>query len=328
MTMVLPLRKAGGALFGACVASVACLLLGACTHGDESVSLEQTVAVPAAPPSRMMALASRPAAPAAPIASLPAAAGEIQAVRAHTYVDGLRQDIILRGGAVHGIQNSLTILARTDRRETLDERVPLFQPTEAAIRSEIGGQFPHIAMQVVERDSHNEYGPYGLALGRVGGDARCLYMWQWIDANRLPPDVGLVGPLSVRVRLCQAGTSFDAMAALVDHLTIGAAAAPDQGSVAAVQVAAPEAVDTPAPKAKRRVAAARHRTRTAHHHDEERRTAAQAPIEAPSGPRFMAPTTPAPQQAAQQRSADLSATRLSSDLPPEAYLGPKAAKAY
>ena len=46
-------------------------------------------------------------------------------------------------------------------------------------------------------------------------------MWQWIDANRLPSDAGVMGPVSLRIRLCQAGTTFDAMASLVDRLVIG-----------------------------------------------------------------------------------------------------------
>ena len=54
-------------------------------------------------------------------------------------------------------------------------------------------------------------------------------MWQWIDANRLPRDAGVMGPVSVRVRLCQTGTTFDALASLVDHLVIGAARPPGAG---------------------------------------------------------------------------------------------------
>ena len=324
----------GGALFSIC------LMTAACTHGDESASLEQSIAAPPTPRSQMMALAPSRAQHSRPLATLPEAAGGIQAVRAHDYVNGLRQDILLKGGAVRGIQNSITILARTDRRETLDEQVPLYKPTEAAIRSEIGGQFPHVEMQVAGRDSHNAYGPYGLALGRAGDDGRCLYMWQWIDANRLPPDAGLIGPVSVRVRLCQAGTTFDAMAALVDHLAIGAPAEAvaddDQPHVVAAPVAAPSdeaaVAEAPAKHALRhRHAARRPRLRVARHQrEDERETVRNATLEAPEGPRFMGPTSMVPSQAREtrQQGADLAPVRLSSDLPPEAYLGPKASKAY
>ena len=331
MIMVPIFRKASGmALLGAC------LLTGACTHGDESASLERSVAVP---PSRMMALAPSREAPARPIATLPEAAGDVQTVRTRDYVNGLRQDILLKGGAVRGIQNSLTILARTDRRGSLDEQVPLFKPTEAAIRSEIGGQFPHVAMQVAERDSHNSYGPYGLALGRTGNDVRCLYMWQWIDANRLPPDAGVIGPVSVRVRLCQAATTFDTMASLVDHLAIGAPAATAEAAAgddevhvigapaiaSAAEVAPLEAVS---PRVRRRVAAKRKRTRFARRkREDDREPVPTSAIEPPSGARFMASTTMAPPPARGGQATDI-ATKLSSDLPPEAYLGPKAAKAY
>ena len=333
MTMVPLFRKASGmALLGAC------LLTGACTHGDESASLEGSVAVPPAPRSQMMALAPSRKAAARPVATLPEAAGDIGTVRTRDYVNGLRQDILLKGGAVRGIQNSITILARTDRRDSLDEQVPLYKPTEAAIRSELGGQFPHVAMQVAERDSHNSYGPYGLALGRTGNDVRCLYMWQWIDANRLPPDAGVMGPVSVRVRLCQAATTFDAMASLVDHLAIGvpvasaeAAAADDQVHViAAPAIAAAEGapVEAAPARVRRRVAAKRKRTRFARRRREDDREPVQtSAIEPPSGARFMASTTMAPAPARGSQATDI-ATKLSSDLPPEAYLGPKAAKAY
>ncbi len=333
--MLLLLRKARrAALVGLC------LVAGACTHGNENASLEQSIASPAAPRSQMLALAPGRARDAGPLATLPEAAGGVQTVRTHDYTNGLRQDILLKGGSVHGIRNSITLLARTDGRQTLDEQVPLFKPTEAAIRSELGAQFPHLAMQVAERESHNAYGPYGLALGRTDGDGRCLYMWQWIDANRLPRDAGVMGPVSVRVRLCQTGTTFDALASLVDHLVIGAAGATGEAMRGDDQlhvIAAPEAVAsadeaTLAPPhrrvAKRHAASGRSRIRIAEH-----RTAAapdMAGSETPSQPRFMAsqPTAPAQQSAARQQSADVVPAKLSTDLPPEAYLGPKASNPY
>ena len=132
----------------------ACLLMAACTHTDTRLrAWNSSVAVPPA----LVAIANdgsragaRKAA-AQPIATLPEAMpATIQTVRTRDYVDGLAPGYSSEGRCdARTIQDSVTILARTDRRASLDEQVPLYKPTEAAIRSEIGGQFPHIAMQVV-----------------------------------------------------------------------------------------------------------------------------------------------------------------------------------
>jgi hypothetical protein len=299
------------------------LLTTACTHdgGSATTSLEQSVAAPQAssgPRSQMMALASPHVSHQRPVAMLPAEAGPVRSVRAHDYVDGFRQDVALDGGSVSHIQNGITVLTRTTREPTLDDKVPLYRPTEAGIRSEIGAQFPHLSMQVAERSSSNLYGSYGLALGRAGGDVRCLYMWQWIDENRLPPNAGVVGPVSVRVRLCRAGTTFDALAALVDHLTIGNDAGGDRVADAAEIVGAPAETAAAVPvKHATRVKLARVRS---HHKAVAHRDDGMRPQEAsmPDGPRYMAASSG---QAAIAAPAPAS---FAADLPPQALLGPKA----
>ena len=284
-----------------------CLVLGACERASDPAagSLEQSVA---APQSRMMALSSTSVAqaPAQAVATLPPEAGDVADVRGHAFVDGFRQDIFLKGSPLSAIRNSVTVLARTSHVATLDEATPLFKPMEAAIRSEIGRQFPHVAMQVVERSSSNGYGPYGLALGRGQGDAHCLYMWQWVDENRLPPEAGLSGPVSVRVRLCQSGTTFDAMAAMLDHLTIRMAgptsvAANDGGIVDA------PATDKPVATKKARHASVHHARHIAARRDETRDEA------------VLTQPVVSPQPA--------STASFATDLPPQALLGPKAASA-
>ena len=308
MTMTHQLIRNAGAMLALCLGLAGCHS----ASDPSSVSLEQSMSPPSVGPSQMMALTSpgqsAPSshAPSQPVASLPAEAGAVGSVREHEYVNGFRQDILLKGNAVKGVPNSLTLLTRTTRQTTLDEATPLFKPTEPAIRAELGRQFPHIAMQVVERSSTNNYGPYGLALGRGPGTIRCLYMWQWIDENRLPAEAGVTGPMSVRIRLCQADTTFDAMAALVDRLSIG-------GGGAVAGVGGSDIVAGPTEAAPTKAAPRRHLKRVAAHRvrrvNEARRdpVANETPFTAPL-PANAAPAMPTP---------------LSTDLPPQAYLGPK-----
>lgn len=311
------------------------LLVGACTHdatGEAGASLEDSVQ----PRSRMMALApesggrrQRVAVSDRPrIAALPGAA--YGTVRSRDYIDGYRQDIALGGARVPMVTNGITVLVRTDARDTLDERVPLQPPSEGAVRSEIGAAFPHIPMQVVDRERSNDYGSYGLALGRVGPDTRCLYMWQWIDTNRLPRDAGLVGPASVRVRLCRAGTSFDEMAGLADHLVIGpqdaSATTGDEGLVLPMAEAPAAKTTRPHRAARRKLAEHRHHrpTEVAQRDDGLSETTFAAPAPAPDGPRYLtSAVTPATARATLPVVAAASAApKLGGDLPPEALAGP------
>ena len=260
--------------------------------------------------------------------------GVVASVRTRAYTDGVRQDIALQGGAIRSITNGITVLIRTSRQPTLDESVPLVKPSESAIRSEIGAQFPHIPMQVVERQSSNTYGSYGLALGRAAKNVHCLYMWQWIDANRLPAEADLSGPASLRVRICRADITFDAMAAAMDQLVIGREAAtstPERvvsTDADRIIVADPAAV---VPDAETDATLAK--TRLRNHHAAKRKHAKTTRI-APDGgndastdePRFMSSTTMTAGSRPQQQAMAPAAPPLAADLPPQAYLGPKAAQ--
>ncbi len=253
-----------------------------------------------------------------PIMALPPEAGAIGAVRTHAYVNGLRQDISLKSGAARGVENGMTAMVRTTRQPSLDETVQMAKPTETSIRSEIGAQFPHIVMQIVERASTNAYGPYGLALGRASDNVHCLYMWQWIDENRLPQGSEFIGPASIRIRLCLPHTTFDAMALLADHLVVGrdatfriAAAHPETVGRTDVIVEPLAEADSDAPAAKETTPHKRHlaklttRKRTENPDQEDHGTQSAA---------LPVATTPI-----------LSSEHaLPSDLPPQAYLGPKA----
>jgi hypothetical protein len=182
------------------------------------------------------------------------------------------------------------------------------------IRSEIGALFPHIAMSIVERESANSYGPYGLALGRASGDIRCLYMWQWIDENRLPRESLVKDPLSIRVRLCQSGTTFDAMAGLVNQIRVNGPVSLVAESVNSKPVLAEMPPET------RRAA----HQKTAYRHDVAKHARREVSSEAGADHYLtsaaMAHTSPGVPQ-----TGNASAPLVTpNDLPPEAYLGPRA----
>ncbi len=296
------------AALGLCLAASACVPYA----GHDETSLEDSVPRDR---SKMVALAGEPAVARGSLrmpamVALPPEAGAVAKVRTRVYANGLRQDIILKAASSGRYENALVVMARTDRRQTLDEQVPLYKPTEAGIRSEIGAHYPGVSMRVADRESSNAYGPYGLALGRTGADLRCVYMWQWIDANRLPPDAGFAGPATVRVRLCQAGASFDAMAALLDHLTIGADGTRFD---TAMNLAPADAHDERPAKKPRRPA----------RHGLAEASPSEGKLADAHGSVYMAPLVPSSAKAAQP-SPSLTAG-LSRDLPAQAYLGPKAA---
>lgn len=287
-----------------------CLAASACTPQDDRVQASLEDSVPRTR-ARMVALAPDTAAPSGAarmpaIVSLPPEAGAVASVRTRAYANGLRQDIVLKGSPLKRYENGITLMARTDRRQTLDEPVPLYKPSETGIRSEIGARYAGLAMHVADRESSNSYGPYGLALGRAGADVHCVFMWQWIDANRLPADAGFDGPVSIRVHLCQADATFDAMAAMLDRLTIGG-----DGSRIDVAMADGPADDKAVPrKASHRIAIRKPR------HAIAKAAAPDAEIADASGPRAVAPAYAPAAYAAP-------ASSLSRDLPPQAYLGPK-----
>ena len=226
----------------------------------------------------------------------------------HASAGGVLQETPLDGGAVKRVRDGITIAVPTDPR---GHGPALFgKPYEPAIRAELAAAFPGIAMQVMTRASTDVYGPYGLALGRTEGDVRCLYAWQWIDDTRVIARAELPGPVGVRVRLCRAGRSFDELAAEVDHLTLGRDA-PATGASAIVEASAAPDVAEPRRRAGKR---RRHRPSMAHHTSPLHRSlaASAAPRnDAPAAPQSFADAAPLPE-----------GSKLSTDLPAEAYRGP------
>ncbi len=129
---------------------------------------------------------------------------------------GFEQAISLQRPSHRGGRDDL-MLVSSPKEGALDA-VLGGKPTEAGIRAELASAFPGLAMQVVTRPSANAYGPYGLAIGRNGA-ARCLYAWQWIPEAPVLAG-GAPAPLSLRLRLCRDGVTFEAMAAAVTQLRL------------------------------------------------------------------------------------------------------------
>ena len=328
---------------GILIASLACLAafgLQGCAGQDAPVdaSLESLMARPS-----VVALAGAGPVPRRATAALPAAMGGVASIRDSAYADGFRQDILLGGGADRRVRNSITVLARTAARGSLERAAPLTPPTEASIATELAAQFPTIAMRVVTRPAANAYGPYGLALGHGAGDSRCLYAWQWIDDRRALAASGMEGPLSVRVRLCRRGQTFDDMALAIDQLRVGQDAAPVDPPVFGAPdgvVAGPPAfgaegggshsaspviigagdLDAPlAERPKRVLSRGAHRFRPVRRPEPD--VAARSQPLDDVAQRFRAPgIDPAVARVAE--------TKLSGDLPPEAYAGPRTAGSF
>jgi len=159
------------------------------------------------------------------VALLPAWIGRPTSLRERDDADAFEQAITL-GGAPRGTAGDNVVLVGMRRlgggpgRQGDDGLGRLDKPTQEGIRAEMAAAFPGLAMQVVTRPAANAYGPYGLAIGRDPGGARCLYAWQWIAE---PPALGpaeAVAPVSLRVRLCRADMTLEAMAAAVNQLRI------------------------------------------------------------------------------------------------------------
>lgn len=287
---------------------------------------------------------------ATPVAALPAWIGRPMRLREHEDADTFEQVISLslkQRGQAHENLVMVTVPRSRAALERLVDGSTRFKgkPTEAGIRSELAAMFPGITMQVVTRPASNTYGPYGLAIGRNAGGARCLYAWQWIEeAPAVESGQTALTPLSLRVRLCRDDITAEAMAASVNQLRL-------QARFEGAPVDAPVSMAAqPSAEAPRR---ARHEGRDAHRTGIER---APRPMRAPSpsiasrappdlsGRRYLgadpSPASgPAPSQPA--ASAPVAARAIHgalaglggptpasrsvpirADLPPEAYRGP------
>ncbi|MGU3463682.1 cellulose biosynthesis protein BcsN [Methylobacterium sp. C33D] len=205
------------------VLALTALLLGACTARDEARSVAASpryASLDAIADGRPPASAD-PGRPATPMVVLPDWAGRPVRLRERDGADAFEQTVSL-SPAPRGAGGENGVLLRLPRGGASgDAGTAGGRPTEAGIRAELAAAFPGTAMRVVTRPAANAYGPYGLAVGRTAGGARCLYAWQWIAAAPdLDPASGRPGPASVRVRLCRDEITLEAMAASINQIKL------------------------------------------------------------------------------------------------------------
>ena len=146
----------------------------------------------------------------APLASLPASAGRILAVRDTHFSNGLRQVIVLEGPTAMTGENTIVVEVLTPPMVGVapGNDLRLAPPSDVEIQSELAKLLPNVAMQISSDVERGPQGPFGYASGRTGA-LNCLYAWEYLAPRR--PITLLEGasgtgvyPASVRVRLCRA----------------------------------------------------------------------------------------------------------------------------
>lgn len=212
-------------------ALLACLALGACTSPPENVarrpSLDEiatgSVSTVRAPPLVGERIASGPAGREGELTvALPSWVGPRGPTEVRRFEDGYTT-VAPIGRTPRNAEgrDGATLGVRLIGEGGLEGSVSIAKPTEAGIRAELAEQFPDVDMKVTGRSARNTYGPYGFAVGRRADGTRCLYAWQWVDD--VQPRLGKTEariPGSVRVRLCHADLTFEALAASIDQLKL------------------------------------------------------------------------------------------------------------
>ena len=146
-----------------------------------------------------------------PMASLPAVAGRVVAVRRTPYTNGVGQEIVLEGPRAMVGENRITVQAlttsQTGARDQGGEELKLTTPSDVAIADEMERRLPGIAMSIAAAPEHDSEGTIGYATGSKGR-LSCVYAWQYLASERPLSfleglsDTGSL-PVSVRVRLCR-----------------------------------------------------------------------------------------------------------------------------
>lgn len=195
--------------------SLALLALPACTAREAQPRPDLPGQTPAAYASSP---ASRAGAPSG-AAVLAPEAGAVERVGERRIRGGIVQEIALAADGAAGRGNRIDVTLMTGEAGSLDDEPSgPAKPSEAGIRAELKARFPGTAMQVVGQPRRNAYGPFGLAVGRAEGGARCLYAWQWIGS--LSGSAAARDPVSLRVRLCRSDLTLDQLAALVEGIRL------------------------------------------------------------------------------------------------------------
>ncbi len=227
------------------------LSLGACSFGGLEktyISRAETIPVTApatvgAIPAQTIAVEDAAAAEARNLASLllPEGAGKVLRVREKQYSNGTRQEIIIATDKGTYGENVIDVHIRT-AEASAKHTTPLTigPPSENGIRNEILSRFPDVPMNIVTRPIRNALGPFGLAIGKHPGGARCVFAWQWIeDLREATPGTSGIAKMnalvagktlaaSVRIRLCRSDSTVDQLASQLEGLQIGSRTALDR----------------------------------------------------------------------------------------------------
>ena len=225
------------------LAASCALLLAACERAKtfDYEPTASTRAVASAPLTRVVGAPLAPVTPldvAGQVDSVdalilpPPEAGAIQRIRERHFVNGTRQEIVLRGDA-HG-ENVVEVSLRTHSGpQGGSGLLQISPPSERGVRGEIIGRFPNMAMHIVTRPLSNALGPIGVAVGRREDGARCAFAWQWVeDARQVWPGPGGLArmgalfaadaPASIRMRLCRADATADQLVSMIEGVSVGA----------------------------------------------------------------------------------------------------------
>jgi hypothetical protein len=180
------------------------------------------------------------------LVQMPAPGGLVTNVRERTYPNGVMQQAVLEHGGAGIGENKLEISVQTAPAVGAG-MLTIGPPSQDAIRREILARYPKVEMRIVTQPRQNALGVFGLAIGRAGNGARCIFAWQWVDTIRGRSGGGSIfggrasegaTPASIRVHLCRRDATVDDLAATVEGMTLAAPAIVERALDSARRVAA------------------------------------------------------------------------------------------
>lgn len=148
---------------------------------------------------------------------------EVVGVVERRYSNAIEQEIALATSSSLPGQNVLRVqFFGPVGSEGSDNALPVRILSEGAIAREMRQAFPGVAMVRSPVYVQNTYGPFGYAVGRRGADELCFYGWQRIANLNMGAPFANVGVVQVRLRLCQTGTTEQALLSVMYGYTINA----------------------------------------------------------------------------------------------------------